>query len=495
MRWALLILLFALAFPVAAPAYAAGEDDLNAAIDALVAKDYPTAERRADAAIKSGDLKGERLGLAHYLRGLARWDEARREHVLEDFNAAARLIPPGNRLWPDIIENRIRVLMGLKRWREAASDFILLAKERPADAKNLDFDVVARLAWRLEGDDQTALALLRTIKAIGYTPKSPGHTMDGLMGMYVRLLVQGGQTNEAIAELAKITDASTLIATRIDRRYAALWPLQAFDQATNPAEIAKRELAFWETRHRLHPTAAKVITRYVMALRQAGEHEKAIATARKALADPSALESEKDEGDELWLRNELVYALKDVGKIDEMLTEMATILLVDPAKDSNIVNQLINFGEILLELGRTREGVDMSKRARSQSSDFGKMFIQGIEVCANATTDRAAAEQTLAAMRKMEKENYAAVSQALLCLEKSDDMAALVKKRLAEPDARQGVLTAVQKYNYPPFVTPLRKTLMERYQAVIARPDIRAAIEQHGRVETFPFIAPYWGDL
>lgn len=495
MRWFALVTFFAFALFAPGAALAAGQDDLRAAIDAFVATDYPTAERRADAAIKSGDLKDRQLGLAHYLRGLARWDKDRLQQVLEDFNVAARLIPPSDNLWPDIIENRIRVFLGLKRWREAANDFILLARERPAGAKAFDFEVVARIGWRLEDDEATAFAFLGTLKAIGYAPKSPGSTMDGLMGFYVRLLAQKGQTAEAIADLAKISDASRLIEARIDRRYSALWGLPAFNQVTNPADMAKRELEFWATRYGLYPTTTKVITGYVRALRQSGEHEKAVATARRALADPGALTTDKDDGDELWLRNELVYALKDVGKIDEMVAEIATILPVDPAKDGNVVSQLINFGQILLELGQTREGVDMAKRAWGHSSDLGKMFIQSIEVCANATADKAAAARTLKEMRKMEKENYAAVSQALLCLERSDEMADLVKKRLSEAAARDDVLTAVQNYNAPPFVAPLRKTLMERYQAVIKRADISQAIEVHGRVETFPFIAPYWGDL
>lgn len=494
MRWMLIVLMVALAS--AGPASANGQDDLKAAVDALTAKDWPSAGSRSDSAIKSGELKGEQLGLAHFVRGLARWNDAKLEDALEDFGATTRLVPPSSRLWVGAIGSRIFVQISLKRWQAAAADFATFAKTRPTDAKEFEFGSLARLAWTLiEQDERSALDLLRTLKAIGYQPKSPGDSMDGLYGAYARLLVQNGETTEAMAELAKINDADTLIAARVDRRLSKLWSQPAFEEATRPGDIAKRELDEWEKRYRIYPKVTKVIVHYVTALRQVGAHEKAIAVARESLSRASELQSEPDDGDELWLRNELVYALKSVGKIDEMLAEMAPVLAIDPAKDGNVVSQLINFGQILMELGRSTEGVEMSKRAWAYSSQLGKMFIQGVEVCAIAASSKADAERTLAEMRKTEKENYAAVTQALLCLDRSDDVATLLKKRLSKSESRSGVLTAAQIYTAPPFVTPVRKTLNERYQAVLARPDVRKKIEEHGRIETFPFIASYWGNL
>lgn len=496
MRWFLFGVLMTFAVAGGSAAYANGQDDLKSAVAAVGASDWPKAARHADSAIKSGELKDAQLGIAHYIRGLASWGDAKLEDVLDDFSAATRLLPPTGELWVDAISNRIRVQMGLKRWRDAAAGFLTLAKERPAEAKAFDFSTLARLVWSLTDQDERAtLNLLRTVKAIGYQPKSPGDSMDGMMGTYVRLLVQSGETTEALAELGKINDADTLVEARVDRRYAPLWTLPAFDEATKPSDIAKRELDEWEKRYRIYPTVTKVVVHYVVALRQAGAAEKAISVARETLSNSGALKSDRDDGDELWLRNELVYALKSIGKIDEMLTEVAPILAIDPAKDGNVVSQLINFGQILVELGRTGEGVEMAKRAWNHSSQLGKMFIQSIEVCANATTNKVLAEQTLADMRKTEKENYAAVTQGLLCLERSDDVASLVKKRLSQPESRAGVITAAQTYNAPPFVTPLRKILNERYQAVIARPDVRKKIEEYGRIETFPFNASYWGNL
>jgi hypothetical protein len=87
------------------------------------------------------------------------------------------------------------------------------------------------------------------------------------------------------------------------------------------------------------------------------------------------------------------------------------------------------------------------------------------------------------------------MTMALLCTNHLDEVAALIKKRLSLPDQRSGVLEAAQHYRSPQVVPPAQQRWIDRYRSVIDRPDIKAEIEKYGRVETFPFIAEYWGNV
>lgn len=482
-------------------ALAAGIDDLRAAAQAADKGDWTECERRADAAINSGDLRDSAVGYAYYLRGLGRWlkKDANFERALDDLTAALRHLDHGSELWAEVLSNRIYLQMNLGRWVEAANDFLTLAKVVPAAARSVRFRPLSRILWKLEDKDEAkTLEVLRAMRAINYEPKGPGDDMDGIVAIYVRLLVKAGETATAVQELARIVDTGALVQARVDRRYQALWSMPAFEAATNPAEIAKRQVVSWEGRYQKSPNFTPVVTRYVVALRIAGEFEKAVSVARLALGDVSKLKTDGDgdgDGDVLWLRNELVYALKDLGRTDEMFAEMEPVFQIDPDENGHVVSQLINFGELMMEMGRGDDAVKTSKRAWEQASVFGRMFIQAIEVCAKATSDRRGSERVLVELRKSEAENYGAVSQALLCLEKTDEAAELVKKRLSAPASRGDIITAAQNYEAAPFVTPIRRQLLERFKVVLARPDVRSEFDKHGRIETFPFKSEYWGNL
>lgn len=482
----------------AAIVYADSADDVRAAFAALDKDDWATAERFCSAAIKAGDLRGEPLAAAHFACGIARWGQGRRDEALRDFTEAVNHTERGTERWAIIMRTRLSLYLAMERWKDAATDFLTLAQARPEGARLVDYDHVSRIVWRLiDTDEGTTFDVLKAMRDIGYVADSPGENLDYTSLVYVRLLAQRGDHAAAIGELAKMVTADVLLEARIDRRYDALWNRPGFDSATDPKEIASREVVHTTQLLQRFPDVASVVTRHVSALRTVGEGAKAVDVARAALANPSLKtdEYDEDQAGKLWLRNELVYALRDLGRLDEMFAEMEPILKLDETKNGSMVSQLINFGAIMVELDRGADGVKTARRAWNTASTFGKMFIHMAEVCANATSDKPVAESALQLLRQGQAENYPAMTQALLCMDRIDEAAALVKTRLSLPGARADVLKAVQTYKFPPFVTPLRKKLMERYAAILARPDIQTEIKKHGRVESFPFISGYWGNL
>ena len=482
----------------AAQVRAGSLDELKAAGTAFSQKDYDAAERNADAAIKADDPHGDQLATAYFLRGFARFYKGSTEDGAVDMTVALKHVAKGSNLWVSIVQIRMLAYLSLKRLSDAAGDFVALANERPEAARTLKYRHLSRMVWALERKDEAAaFDVLKAMRDIAYKPEGPGDNPDYMSQIFVRLLVQRGDDLVAMLELSKILTADMLVEIRTDRRYASLWTKKDFDVITDPKEIAKRELAYASELAQRHPNTASVMTRHVKALRAMGQSAKAVDVAREALANP---ELRADDGDsdveaKLWLRNELVYALEDLNRLDEMFAEMQPILKLDESKNGAMVSQLINFGEIMVELDRGAEGIKTARRGWNTASPLGKMFIHMVEVCANATTDKPAAEKALELLRKQQSENYAAMTQALLCMDRTGEAAELVKKRLSLPAERGAVIAAVQKYNLPEFVTPMRRKLMERYAKIIARPDIQAALQKQGRIESFPFVAVYWGNL
>jgi tetratricopeptide (TPR) repeat protein len=482
----------------AGQAAAATADDIKAAREAYARKDYLAAEQSVTAAIDAGDLTREDRAAAHFLRGYTRALSRKLDAAVGDFTEAMKNTERGDNGWAAAMQARFMTYVDLQKLSDASADFVALAKDRPDVARSVRYRMISRLVWDLSTKDESAaFDVLKAMRDISYVPDAPGENTDYMTQIFVRLLVDRREDLVAMMELSKIKTADMLIEARVDRRYASLWTKEGFDALTDPKEIAGRELAYTADLAKKHPNLAIIMTRHVKALRTVGEDAKAVEVAREALANPElgSVHAERTVEDKLWLRNELVYALKDLGRTDETLAEMQPVLKLDEARNGFMISQLVNFGEIMIELGHAAEGVKTARRGWNAASPMGQLFINMVEVCGNATTDKPAADKALALLRKRQSENYAAMTAALLCMDRTDEVADLMKKRLSQPAHRGAVLTAVQSYKTPAFVTPLHRTVMERYAKVIARPDVQAAIKKHGRIEAYPFFSIYWGNL
>lgn len=498
MKYVATIAAILIALGCAGHAAAGTAEDIKAAKEAFARKDYAAAEQSVTSAINTGDLKREEKAAAYYLRGFARAATQKLDAAADDFTEAMKNTERGNAGWAVALQARLMAYADLQKHSDAAADFVALAKDRPDSARAVRYRLIVRLVWDLKSkDENAAFNVLKSMRDISYVPEEPGQNADYLTQIFVRLLVTRGEHLVAMMELSKMKTADLLVEARVDRSYASLWAKEGFDAVTDPKEIAGRELTFVADLAKKYPSLATVMTRYVRALRKVGDSAKAVEVAREALANPelSSVHADRVVEDKLWLRNELVYALKDLGRTDEALAEMQPVLKLDEARSGFMVGQLVNFGQIMLEFGRAEEGMKTARRGWNLASPMGQQFISMIEVCGNATTDKRAAENALALLRKRQSENYAAMSAALLCMDRTHEVAELLKKRLSQPAHRGEVLTAIQSYQTPAFVTPLRRTLTERYAKVVDRPDVQAAIKKHGRIEQFPFHSIYWGSF
>jgi hypothetical protein len=123
------------------------------------------------------------------------------------------------------------------------------------------------------------------------------------------------------------------------------------------------------------------------------------------------------------------------------------------------------------------------------------MWIWEGAACGSALAgDSAAAARWLEKVRAGSKDNEAAHTRALLCLDRLDEAEALLLKRLAGDDPEE-VLRKVQDYRLGPGLTATQKLIDDRFRAVVARPAVQAAIAKVGRTLSLPLSKTYWGDV
>jgi hypothetical protein len=79
---------------------------------------------------------------------------------------------------------------------------------------------------------------------------------------------------------------------------------------------------------------------------------------------------------------------------------------------------------------------------------------------------------------------------ALQCADDQDGLAAIIIERLDDPLTRNTELAFVQAYLPEPHPTPYDNVMLDRLHAVLARPDVHAAIARYGVVESYPVFPP-----
>jgi hypothetical protein len=75
-----------------------------------------------------------------------------------------------------------------------------------------------------------------------------------------------------------------------------------------------------------------------------------------------------------------------------------------------------------------------------------------------------------------------------LCFGHTEEAAALYLRDLEDADERGPALLSAQTFRLPRHQTPFDARMSERWRSVLARADVRAALERHGRVLALPIL-------
>lgn len=292
--------------------------------------------------------------------------------------------------------------------------------------------------------------------------------------------------------LRPVDDPDSLVSVALDRRFEPLWTEMEtagrFDwTALAQANLAaKRQLLADEPNRLFHLMAL------MDALRLTDGAEEAAALGQAARAKLSTPGSFVDQDDNAaWLLLKLTSVLSDLGRDAEVDAVFAEALPLSD-KSGDRISQRVNWAGHLLQAGRPAEALKLLEAiSDDDGSPYGLGWRDSNKVCALSEVNRKQAEALLAKMQMKWDDNPSSVYQALLCLGRVEEAAALLVKRLETPKHRDGAIGAnLMGARNPRPPTPFVTRLLATREKVLARPEVVAALARYSR----PITVPYGGD-
>ena len=372
--------------------------------------------------------------------------------------------------------------------RDAPAEYVAAIRGIAAADPSLMADWTPRdLGWilrKVKDDPALDASLLDTLHAVPWTDRAAREADANAWAVgRARHLLEAGDDARARAVLAGVTGTRQLAIVAQDRRFERLWPQLEADGRFDWVKLVQAELAVEQARIQAEPNLLEPVSEALGSLRALGRYDEAL-----ALGDAYAARLRKgdiftDAKDQrAWMLNSLAYVYSNLGRVDE-----ADRLMLESTGEDR-VSQPINRAGLLNDAGRPAEAMKVLDAVDvKNSSEYGAMWLVSGKACARLQLgDKAAAETLIAGMRGRWKDNPAALTEALICLGAEDEAAALYIRRLDDPAERAGVLDDFRTTRPPPVQAPVYVQHDARRKAILARPEVMAALDKWGRPLTFP---------
>jgi tetratricopeptide (TPR) repeat protein len=300
-----------------------------------------------------------------------------------------------------------------------------------------------------------------------------------------------GERDAALGAILRITDAYVAISVEADRRFD---PLRSPDRDwLSVSETAERAIAVASRRLQDKPSELEPTWHLARQLRASLRFQQELQVT------DAAIERQESQGLQpysdytrwyVWILNARADALYGLGRWDAALTQLQAAS-ERPEEGTANVSQMINLALMYAELGKPAESLATLKRVQSRrASPYGDMQEQMVTVFAALQLhDTKAADEALGFMRQHRDDAPDALEEALLVSGHDQECAQLLISRLADPRLRSDALLAVQQYDagiQPPWLVEKQR----RWQSLLARRDVQAAIAQVGRVSHYPLCGP-----
>ncbi len=390
--------------------------------------------------------------------------------------------------WPQAI----RMYYGFRFDRPLASLEALdvLARISPDDVRALNLSMLGRLrriAAEADESGDRSLALYESLLRVAYVPEAP-YNDDFLRMAHARLLLDRGRVDEARERLATVTDIESVVQMRVEGLFEPLRADPQFAARLDLAAAVEKDVARSRATLDTDPPTLEAVYLHVHKLFIARRYDEALAVSDQALARLAADPQAYADADEYrkWVLNTRGYVLYELGRPDEARAMLAEAAGLAEHGEPNVSN-IINYAGYLVDEGRGAEAMALLPKI-GDASPYGQGWIEAIRSCAGALLDDEAARTAgLDYLKAHEADNPAALSRALLCSDDVDGAAALMIRRLGAIDTRGDALLALQgRIESPGDIRWYRARLLERFERLRAREDVRAAAAGVGRIEDLP---------
>jgi tetratricopeptide (TPR) repeat protein len=414
-------------------------------------------------------------------------DNARAHELLV---AATRFPDADAELWT----RRAGTAAAIGQWEDAAQSLTIVAKKWPKELVGDEYhnwlvNKTSRELGKKPNLQQTRIDLLNALFEAGYKMKygiEPSH-----LWLVVATDALERQDLKRAREVAqRITDSSTLISMRIDKRFDAL--TSAEPKMFDVQAAAEREARQLKSAVKDNPKSLGAVVQHGYAMYTLGQFEDLLALANATITkvDKSSPKDPpyEDLDDSLnWIYNHKANALRALGRRDEAAAALAAWEASDRNHDDK-VSQAINLGFFYNEMGRPEEALKAVAQLQvgKDMSEYGSTQFQYVRFQAYQQLGKATeAQEIVAWMREHRADSRETAQGTLLEAGDADGAAALLLDRLNDANERAATLASIQTYAQTPR-TERQQKLDALNETLLARADVAAAIAKYGRREKFP---------
>lgn len=375
---------------------------------------------------------------------------------------------------------------------DATRRFLKLLDAQPEAAAQWRPGMIGAFTDYLEDDPDLALTALQRITSFAWQDPDSLRARNNEWALaYGWQLGDRGRSADAAKAMAQADDSRVMMYVAADRRFSALWSdSRRFDWTA----IVQAELTRAEADMAAAPSKLRPARDMISALRSLARYDEAIQIGqafRARLQDGETFVDRDTDADGLLVQ--LGHVLFDTGAVKEAEAVLLEALALD-GPDAPATDARMGYSARLLDLGRPAEALKVLAGVDADYlTPYGEAWVDSQRTCAQADTDPKAALVTLATLEARKTENPGALSQALICLNRLDEAAALMIWRLQTPSHRSGALDPFWVARAPPVVQPWQAQFEARRQQILARADVRAALDKVGRPVTTPLAGDFWG--
>lgn len=346
------------------------------------------------------------------------------------------------------------------------------------DFHNLLVPEVLRVAKR---GSEARYTLMRALHQSQWTQRGLG--ANNVWFDLAEASVERGDVAFAREVVGRIDGAMSLSKLRADKRFDAL--LAGMDELMSPAQAAQKRVEKLRALVIAEPDRLECVTQLMGALALLGEWNEILALSDQVQAriKHSSAPPYDDMESMAWVKEYRSDALLATGRTEEALKEMVAATGEQELDQAN-VSQVLNLGSLYNRLGRADEALAAIKPV-GEMSGYGKMVQSQVHLrAALLKNDKTAARKAMRYLREHRSDAEIIYLHGLVASGLLEDAAKEILTQLDDRDTRADTLLSVQQFReLEPEAGEV--TFRANWRALVARPEVRTAIERVGRVHTY----------
>jgi tetratricopeptide (TPR) repeat protein len=319
-----------------------------------------------------------------------------------------------------------------------------------------------------------------------WSPDSPFDSDEYVRFHAARIAIGRDDLIRAGELIETLEFASSRLRVQIEREFATFWIEDEAELQAHIREGAQNAMSLYDTLAEDNPGFIEPLALKAQALSQLGRPQDALTELEAVREGVFTGELIEDVGDQMaWLLNDMAEAHQNLGDMDEAIAIMREAASLSEYGFDN-VSQRTNLAWMLAVSGNEEAALaQIDDIDLTLTSSFGEGLVLTTRICAQHFLGRNdGLEADLAALEASGMVTSNLRQFAYACLDDRERAAALLIERLEHPKARTEALADLQDYQdiETEYHGPNHAALKAHDAALLARPDVAAAVEAAGRI-------------